>query len=207
MMTMILSNLVTRTMAILISLGIFLLGPIFTFGMRCQLMAWISLHFRHPYVTFFHLFFRTSALVVYILCGIFWSSFITSFVIVTLLLCMDFWTVKNISGRLLVGLRWWNYVDEDGKSHWVFEAKKVTLVGRYFKNATLTRPVLGATSEPCQCVRSEDFLDGIGCCSFRLGSSLHRCDIPVWIPVAGKSQFDSHYPQTWFFFCSSSLLE
>lgn len=41
---------------------------------------------------------------------------------------MDFWTVKNITGRLMVGLRWWNYVDDDGKSHWVFESKKVRLI-------------------------------------------------------------------------------
>lgn len=26
------------------------------------------------------------------------------------LLAFDFWTVKNVSGRLLVGLRWWNKV-------------------------------------------------------------------------------------------------
>lgn len=38
---------------------------------------------------------------------------------------MDFWTVKNVTGRLMVGLRWWNYVDDDGKSHWVYETKKV----------------------------------------------------------------------------------
>lgn len=25
----------------------------------------------------------------------------------------------------MVGLRWWNYVDDDGKSHWVFESRKV----------------------------------------------------------------------------------
>ncbi|CAF4500762.1 unnamed protein product, partial [Didymodactylos carnosus] len=37
---------------------------------------------------------------------------------------MDFWTVKNITGRLLAGLRWWNYVDDTGESHWIFEAKK-----------------------------------------------------------------------------------
>ena len=34
---------------------------------------------------------------------------------------MDFWTVKNVTGRLMVGLRWWNFIDEDGNSHWVFE--------------------------------------------------------------------------------------
>lgn len=25
----------------------------------------------------------------------------------------------------MVGLRWWNHIDEDGKSHWVFESRKV----------------------------------------------------------------------------------
>lgn len=25
----------------------------------------------------------------------------------------------------MVGLRWWNQVDDDGRSHWVFEARKV----------------------------------------------------------------------------------
>ncbi|KAK4876756.1 hypothetical protein RN001_009262 [Aquatica leii] len=78
----------------------------------------------HPYVTFFHIFFRSTSIVVYMLCGWFSESFITSFVIVILLLSMDFWTVKNITGRLMVGLRWWNYVDDNGQSHWVFEARK-----------------------------------------------------------------------------------
>ncbi|OWK11064.1 hypothetical protein Celaphus_00006910 [Cervus elaphus hippelaphus] len=31
----------------------------------------------------------------------------------------------NVTGRLMVGLRWWNQIDEDGKSHWIFEARKV----------------------------------------------------------------------------------
>ena len=73
----------------------------------------------------FHLAFRILAIVVYLLCGWFSNSFVTSFVIIVVLLSIDFWTVKNISGRLLVGLRWWNYVDEDGESHWVFESHKV----------------------------------------------------------------------------------
>ncbi|XP_021932548.1 uncharacterized Golgi apparatus membrane protein-like protein CG5021 isoform X3 [Zootermopsis nevadensis] len=79
---------------------------------------------KHPYVTFFHLAFRVSAIVAYLLCGLFSNSFIASFVTVVLLLSVDFWTVKNITGRLMVGLRWWNYVDDEGKSHWVFEARK-----------------------------------------------------------------------------------
>lgn len=84
-------------------------------------------NFRHPYVTLFHFLFRGLAIVVYLLCGIFSNSFISSFVFVVLLLSADFWTVKNITGRLLVGLRWWNYVDDDGVSHWVFESRKVCL--------------------------------------------------------------------------------
>ncbi|XP_011167062.1 uncharacterized Golgi apparatus membrane protein-like protein CG5021 isoform X3 [Solenopsis invicta] len=79
---------------------------------------------KHPYVTLFHLAFRIAAIIVYLLCGLFSNSFIASFVTVVLLLSMDFWTVKNITGRLMVGLRWWNYVDDDGKSHWIFESKK-----------------------------------------------------------------------------------
>lgn len=47
-----------------------------------------------------------------------------------LLLSMDFWTVKNITGRLLVGLRWWNYVDDNGKSHWVYESRKGNMQNR-----------------------------------------------------------------------------
>lgn len=79
---------------------------------------------KHPYVTIFHLAFRIAAIVAYMMCSLFTKSFIASFVTVVLLLSMDFWTVKNITGRLMVGLRWWNYVDDDGKSHWVFESKK-----------------------------------------------------------------------------------
>ncbi|KAK0161670.1 hypothetical protein PV327_008089 [Microctonus hyperodae] len=79
---------------------------------------------KHPYVTFFHLAFRSTAIFFYIFCSLFSDSFIASFVTIILLLSMDFWTVKNITGRLMVGLRWWNYVDDNGKSHWVFESRK-----------------------------------------------------------------------------------
>ncbi|KAI3359783.1 hypothetical protein L3Q82_014148, partial [Scortum barcoo] len=79
---------------------------------------------RHPVASFFHLFFRTSAILVYLLCDIVSSRFIGCMVTIILLLSCDFWTVKNVSGRLLVGLRWWNQVDDDGKSHWVFESRK-----------------------------------------------------------------------------------
>ncbi|XP_012338947.1 uncharacterized Golgi apparatus membrane protein-like protein CG5021 isoform X2 [Apis florea] len=100
---------------------------------------------KHPYVTIFHLAFRISAIIAYMLCGWFSNSFITSFVVVVLLLSMDFWTVKNITGRLMVGLRWWNYVDDNGKSHWVFESKKNrinTTEARIFWLALILCPLL-----------------------------------------------------------------
>lgn len=40
-------------------------------------------------------------------------------------LSLDFWTVKNVTGRLLAGLRWWNVVDSEGNSQWKFESRKV----------------------------------------------------------------------------------
>nr|XP_054391255.1 Golgi apparatus membrane protein TVP23 homolog B isoform X1 [Pongo abelii] len=79
---------------------------------------------RHPVASFFHLFFRVSAIIVYLLCELLSSSFITCMVTIILLLSCDFWAVKNVTGRLMVGLRWWNHIDEDGKSHWVFESRK-----------------------------------------------------------------------------------
>nr|XP_009681891.1 PREDICTED: Golgi apparatus membrane protein TVP23 homolog A [Struthio camelus australis] len=87
-----------------------------------------ALFSRHPLATFFHLFFRVSAIVTYLFCDWFSNSFVACFVTILLLLSFDFWSVKNVTGRLLVGLRWWNQIDEDGKSHWVFEAKRVSTI-------------------------------------------------------------------------------
>ncbi|CAI8024667.1 Golgi apparatus membrane protein TVP23 homolog B [Geodia barretti] len=80
---------------------------------------------RHPIAAFFHVFFRASALVVYLILSFFFSdSFVELFISVIILLAFDFWTVKNVTGRLLVGLRWWNKVKDDGSSEWLFEAKQ-----------------------------------------------------------------------------------
>ena len=65
---------------------------------------------------------QAAALFIYLFGGWFTDSFILHFVTCIILLAFDFWTVKNITGRLLVGLRWWSYVQEDGKSEWVFES-------------------------------------------------------------------------------------
>ncbi|GJN92162.1 hypothetical protein Rhopal_005192-T1 [Rhodotorula paludigena] len=77
----------------------------------------------HPVALFFLYAFRCAAIATYLLCGFFSSSYVFSTVLVVVLLSLDFWTVRNVSGRVLVGLRFWNQVDEDGTSYWVFESR------------------------------------------------------------------------------------
>lgn len=55
--------------------------------------------FRHPVASFFHLFFRASAIFVYLLCDMLSSRFIASMVTIILLLSFDFWTVKVSTSR------------------------------------------------------------------------------------------------------------
>jgi len=82
----------------------------------------------HPAVCLFHMLFKGLALFFYLFGGWFTKdkdgkgpSFIVITVICMLLLAADFWVVKNITGRLLVGLRWWNKVEGDNTT-WVFES-------------------------------------------------------------------------------------
>ncbi len=44
------------------------------------------------------------------------------FIFVIILSALDFWTVKNVTGRLLVGLRWWSDYDEKGNEILKFES-------------------------------------------------------------------------------------
>lgn len=47
-----------------------------------------------------------------------------------------------------MGLRWWNYVDDDGVSHWVFESRKGVRAGgrpperRVFWGALIVAPIV-----------------------------------------------------------------
>lgn len=71
------------------------------------------------------------------------------FIITILLLAADFYYVKNIAGRRLVGLRWWNEVDpSSGDSKWVFESsepgtKTINATdSRFFWLANYVQPLL-----------------------------------------------------------------
>ncbi|KAK9451004.1 uncharacterized protein V1518DRAFT_412304 [Limtongia smithiae] len=80
----------------------------------------------HPVALGFFLGFRLAALLTYIFGLIFTDNFVLIFIIVILLLAADFWNVKNVTGRLLVGLRWWNEASSNGDSIWVFESADPT---------------------------------------------------------------------------------
>lgn len=108
----------------------------------------------HPTVIIFHLLFKSAALVFYLFGGP-WvrggnksngsedgGRFITMAVIIILLLAADFWVVKNVTGRLLVGLRWWNKV-QDEDTVWIFESAEDKAVNAFDKSVFWT--VLYAT--------------------------------------------------------------
>ena len=77
----------------------------------------------HPVPAAFHIIFKLSALFIYLVGGIFTDhNFVFVAVVCILLLCSDFWVVKNVTGRLLVGLRWWNKINPDGSTEWIYES-------------------------------------------------------------------------------------
>ena len=69
-------------------------------------------------VVLLHTIFKGLALTVYLGSSLIMNSFIASFIFIMMLLSADFWVVKNVSGRLLAGLRWWSVVTETGELVW-----------------------------------------------------------------------------------------
>ncbi|KND95358.1 Golgi apparatus membrane protein TVP23 [Tolypocladium ophioglossoides CBS 100239] len=103
----------------------------------------------HPITLLTFLSFRISSVLIYFLGLWIFKSMIMIFIITILLLAADFYYLKNIAGRRLVGLRWWNEVDpQTGDSQWVFEssdpATKVVNAtdSRFFWLALYVQPVL-----------------------------------------------------------------
>lgn len=73
-------------------------------------------------VALFHVLFKFLAIFFYLFGSYFTSNYILIFVFCILMLAFDFWTVKNVSGRLLVGLRWWSLTNEDGSTDFHYES-------------------------------------------------------------------------------------
>lgn len=60
----------------------------------------------HPLVSLVHIVLKIAVVAIYVVFPLFSSSFLVKEIVV-ILAAIDFWIVKNIVGRLLVGLRWW----------------------------------------------------------------------------------------------------
>lgn len=76
----------------------------------------------HPMISLLHIVLKIVVVVVYVVFPLFSSSFFIKEIVV-ILAGIDFWIVKNITGRLLVGLRWWVDFEENGDERWKFECK------------------------------------------------------------------------------------
>ena len=76
----------------------------------------------HPWASLFHILFKLFAALTYLFGAWFTTNYVLIFVVCVLLSAFDFWTVKNVTGRLMVGLRWESRLRDDGTSFWVYEA-------------------------------------------------------------------------------------
>lgn len=111
--------------------------------------------------SFFHLFFRVTATVVYLLCEVFSRSFIACMVAIILLLSCDFWTVKvcrltsdrkyslcmDFNITLRRGLGWWVSATSE-KSCFILGFYCVDQLAARQQHRT-TLPLLDALSWPC----------------------------------------------------------
>ena len=78
---------------------------------------------RHKILLFFHVALKSVAIIIYLGSNVFHLGYIATFIAVVIILSMDFWLTKNVSGRLLAGLRWWNQVDgKTGEMKWYYES-------------------------------------------------------------------------------------
>lgn len=77
---------------------------------------------RNPVACIFTLLFKGAALFFFLFLNAFLGEEILTFVLVVTMAAFDFWAVKNITGRLLVHLRWWSEIDEWGNEIWHYES-------------------------------------------------------------------------------------
>lgn len=66
----------------------------------------------HPGIAFLHVVLKIAIVFVYLVLPLLSAASFTQLVIVVIMGAADFWIVKNLSGRFLVGLRWWIDFDE-----------------------------------------------------------------------------------------------
>ena len=65
----------------------------------------------NPVACLFHLAFKGTSIFCFIFLNALINEEILTFIVVVTLAAFDFWTVKNVTGRLLVNLRWDSHID------------------------------------------------------------------------------------------------
>ena len=73
----------------------------------------------HPLVAAFHIILKIAIVFFYLVLPFLTATF-NVLMIVIIAGSVDFWIIKNIAGRLLVGLRWWIDFNEEGEEQWKF---------------------------------------------------------------------------------------
>ena len=68
----------------------------------------------HPGVALLHVGLKIIIVFLYLVLPLITTGF-SQMVFIIILGAVDFWIVKNLAGRLLVGLRWWIDFNEDGE--------------------------------------------------------------------------------------------
>jgi hypothetical protein len=77
---------------------------------------------QNPVTCLFHVLFKGLSLAAFLFLNSICGDEIITFVMVVMFAAFDFWTVKNVTGRLLVQLRWWSEIDDYGIERWVYES-------------------------------------------------------------------------------------
>jgi len=67
-----------------------------------------------PGVAAIHIILKIIIVAIYLLVPLIITDSTNYLMIIVILGAIDFWIVKNLAGRLLVGLRWWIDFDENG---------------------------------------------------------------------------------------------
>lgn len=70
-----------------------------------------------------HLIFKILAITSYQVFPIFTDEITFDLIFVMIFTAFDFWTVKNVTGRLLVGLRYYSEIKDDGTEIWLYESQ------------------------------------------------------------------------------------
>ena len=79
----------------------------------------------YPMISLLTVLMKLASIISFFIFSIFLSNEAIIMFIVVLIGACDFWITKNISGRFLAGLRWYNKLNiEKNTENWVFEGKR-----------------------------------------------------------------------------------